>query len=540
MRVPDYQRTGRKRQWTRRITTLLALAALSAHALPRSPQPVLKLKLTALGFPGVPQALQEAGASMLTVHFVDGTHLLVTYSLRGLVERIPGDPIDDDDRAVAALLVEIPSGNVLARTRWHLHDHGQYLWSLGNGRFLVRMRSTLIAVAPLANLATPDPFRQMPFVETHGNIDAVLISPEGDLVTVETSPPRKPVEPRTGLNIHDPYVTPQPPPETFHFIRVSGSGAPEAPVRADPSGAVRARGVGLLPVNGRGYLFAKSGKRNRWEMQFDSFDGATQKLTYVDSSCAPRMQFVSPSQYLVFSCRGSNEKIMISAFNFLAHETWEELLSGSSPFANFAYSPAAGRFAISRTVSTLTTTTDGAAMPTLGTVGGGGDPTTTQDVRVYQMESGDLLLKLPCTPVMRTGQNFDLASDGLSLLAVRDGVIEIYTLPSLSPRDKKELAEVQMHEPPLPRSSEVKLRALLDQAGETTVEAEAGLGGTERPEPATPPAPAALAAATATTPAAPPPANAPANAGDVQDAHRKAPSLLNPGEPAENAKKPQP
>jgi hypothetical protein len=482
---------------------------------------------------------------MLTVHFVDGTHLLVTYSLRGLVERIPGDPIDDDDRAVAALLVEIPSGNVLARTRWHLHDHGQYLWSLGNGRFLVRMRSTLMAVAPLANLATPDPFRPMPFVETRDIIDAILISPEGDLVTVETSPPRKPAEPRTVLNMHDPYVNPPAPPETFHFIRVSGSGTPDAPVKAEPSGAVHAKGVGLLPVNSRGYLFAKGGKRNRWEMQFDSFDGATQKLTYVDSSCAPRMQFVSPSQFVVFSCRGSDDKIMISAFNFLAHETWEELLSGSNPFANFAYSPAAGRFAISRTVSMVSLGTDGAAMPTLGSVGGGGDPTVTQDVRVYQMESGDLLLKLPCTPVMRTGQNFDLASDGLSLLAVRDGVIEIYALPSLSARDKKELAEVRMREPPLPHSSEVKLRALVDQAGDTAVEAETGLGGAERPQPVAAPAPQAADTAAAprpppmaATPAAPQAANAPVN-GDVQETHRKAPSLLAPGEATENAKKPQ-
>ena len=525
----------------RGAAAVVALTALGAHALPRSPQPALKLKLTALGFPGVPQALQDAGASMLTAHFVDGKHLLVTYSLRGLVERIPGDPVDDDDRAVAALLVEIPSGNVLARTRWHLHDHGQYLWSLGNGRFLVRMRSTLVAVAPLANLATADPFRQMPFVETHGVIDAILVSPEGDLVTVETSPPRKPVEPRTALNMNDPYVTPETPPETFHFLRVSGAGGPESPLKVEVSGSVRARGVGLIPVNSRGYLYAKGGKRNRWEMQFDSFDGATQKLTYVDSSCAPRMQFVSPSQFVVFSCRGSNEKIMISAFNFLAHETWEELLSGSTPFANFAYSPAAGRFAISRTVSTVTLAADGAAMPTLGPVGGGIDPTTTQDVRVYQAESGDLLLKLPCTPVMRTGQNFDLASDGLSLLAVRDGTIEVYALPPLSERDKKELAEVQMREPPLPHSSQVKLRQLVDQAGDAAVEAESGLGGADHPEAAVAPGPAVVAAAPAApvSPAKTTPADAPANVGDVQEAHRKAPSLLSPGEPAENAKKPK-
>src|SRR5665213_1459654 len=137
------------------VFALAALAALTAHAAPRL-QPAVRLQLADLGVPGVPQFLQGQGASLLTVHFVDPTHLLLTYNLRDLVERIPGDPPGDTDRGVGALLLELPSGKVLARTRWHLHDYGQYLWSLGNGRFLLRMHSTLTSIAPLADLAAGD------------------------------------------------------------------------------------------------------------------------------------------------------------------------------------------------------------------------------------------------------------------------------------------------------------------------------------------------------------------------------------------------
>jgi len=522
---------------------------MCGYALPRGPQPAVTIQLADIGFQGVPQALVEAGASMLTVHFVDNTHLLVTYGLRGLVERIPDDPPDDNDCAVGAVLVDLPTGKVLARARWHLHDHGQYLWSLGNGRFLLRIRSTLTAIAPLANVDSKDPFEQMPFVHVPGVIDAVLVSPEGDLVTVEASSPRKPRPEHPVLMVHDdePKETPH---EVFYFVRAMGTGAAGSPVRAVAAGSVRTASVGLLPVNGRGYLFAESEKRIRWNMQFDSFDGDTRKLTYVDSSCPPRMQFVSPSQFVVFSCRGSDEKIMISAFNFAARETWEELLGGSTPFAHFAFAPQSGRFALSRTVSMASmpmSSLGPGALTTIGSVGGFSDPSSTQEVRIYQVESGDLLLKLSCVPVSPGGQNFDLSADGMSVLVVRNGAIEVYKLPAPSEQDKKDLEAMRALEPPMPHTENVKLTRMLAGA---PIE-EPPVSTAESTQPAAPKpvaAPAAkvdeAAATSAPLPAAAPAASAPANpagdamatAGDVET-HRKPPSLLNPGETIDSGKK---
>ncbi|HZL27920.1 MAG TPA: hypothetical protein VFC39_15455 [Acidobacteriaceae bacterium] len=315
-----------------RTLRLALVLPLVAHAAPR-PQPSVRLQLASLGVPGIPQFLQGQGASLLTVHFVDPTHILVTYNLRDLVERIPNDPPGDTDRSTAALLLELPSGKVLARTRWHLHDYSQYLWSLGNGRFLLRMHSTLTSIAPLANLATGDAFRQTPFVQVPGTIDAIIVAPEGDLATLEASPPRKPKPPPgpvTFLNAGDPDARP---PENVFFVRVSGTGSPESPVRATSAGSVKAERVAPLPLNGRGYLSVTSQKHMRWTMQFNSFDGPIRKLSYVDSSCAPWMQFVSPSQFLVFSCRGSDDRILLSAFDFSPQEMWEEPMGSSSPTA---------------------------------------------------------------------------------------------------------------------------------------------------------------------------------------------------------------
>jgi hypothetical protein len=530
---------------------LLVLTAVYGHALPHAAQPAVKIQLADIGFQGMPQALLEAGASMLTVHFADSTHLLVTYGLRGLVERIPDDPPDHNDRAVGAVLVELPSGKVLARARWHLHDHGQYLWSLGGGRFLLRTSSTLTSIAPLANLASTEPFQQTPFIHVPGVIDAVLVSPEGDLVTVEASTPRKPHAEHPVLMVHNDEPK-EPTHEMFYFVRAMGAGTAESPVRAVAAGALRTPRAGLLPVNGRGYLLAHSEKRSRWTMQFDSFDGETRDLSYVDSSCPPRMQFVSPSQFVVFSCRGSDDKIMISAFNFASRETWEEPLGGATPFAHFAFAQQAGRFALSRMVTTLAVPSlgPGSSLAPLGSVGDLSDPASTQEVRIYQVESGDLLLKLACVPVSRSGQNFDLSADGLSALVVRDGAIEIYRLPPPSARDKKDLAEIRALEPPLPHTELVKLTRMLEGARID----EPAVSTAESTQPAAPkaaaadanvaaaradaaPPVAAPAAAVAAVPASPA-GDAAATAGDVET-HRKPPSLLNPGETIQNAKAPK-
>ena len=62
---------------------------------------------------------------MVTVHFVDKDHLLITSGLRRLMKREAGDPPGDDDHTIGAFLVELPSGKVVARTEWRTHDRGQ-------------------------------------------------------------------------------------------------------------------------------------------------------------------------------------------------------------------------------------------------------------------------------------------------------------------------------------------------------------------------------------------------------------------------------
>src|SRR5271154_6520023 len=163
-----------------------ALACLLFFAIPlfaRGPEPPLRLPLENFGFQPLSTQLLLNGSSMLTVHYVDDKHLLLTFVVHRLIPRLPDEPEDDQDRVVDAVLLELPTGRVLARTSWHLHDHAQYLWSLGHGHFLLRIRDTLTSFAPLANLSTGQPFAQQPFLTSNERrLAAVILSPDCDLL----------------------------------------------------------------------------------------------------------------------------------------------------------------------------------------------------------------------------------------------------------------------------------------------------------------------------------------------------------------------
>jgi hypothetical protein len=200
------------------------------------------------------------------------------------------------------------------------------------------------------------------------------------------------------------------------------------------------------------------------------------------------------------------------------HETWEEPFSAFVETPAFAFATAAGRFAITR----MATETVGGSATTPGT------PETNQEVRVYQTESGDLLLRVPLHPVFRVPENFDLSADGRTLAVIADDEIDVYTLPAPSKRDLEDLDFVAKFAPP-PTEYPVRLAKLIGTPA--TSGPAAGAEATTAVEAATAPAASQTGLATPvstttqarlTTAAAAEP--------DSAATGRKRPTLLNPGE----------
>ncbi len=476
---------------------VLAVGVCAAVA-EKQPQPWVQLKLGDLGIPAISASFLQAGASMLTVNLLDDTHLLVTYGERGLVPRVEGDPESHEDRMVGAAIVELPTGKVLARTDWHMHDHGRYLWSLGRGRFLVRMGDRLYTMAPLANLGGAEPLQRSTLGGPRAQPTAVLVSADGGLVTLETERELPKVQ-RTVVFGDEAKGTSPNKVTLIEFYRVSGDGSAGSPLELTEAGRVASDRPFLLPVDADGYLWAEQTEPGRWAVTFDGFGGKTVDVGKIDSSCDPRLEMVSPAEFVALTCQGADDKLKLASYGLDGKETWEEGVSETGP-PTLAYAPAAGRFAYSR----MWEGANGPASdPTL-------PPTTThQELRVYQNASGDLLLKVACDPIFKTGENFDLSADGMEVAVVRGAAIAVYKLPPPTKRDREDMAEVAKFAPPT------------------------SLGRVELKRLAARPAAAASVVASAPVAGGASEVGVPVGSGGDAEPKRKPPTLLLPGEKAE-------
>ena len=412
-------------------------AEKAAQPINPTPLPWVTMSLKSLGVPSIPASFIQVGSSMLTLDVVDDTHLLLTFSSRGLVPRVPGDPPDDEDRMVAAELVELPTAKIVARTEWHMHDHGRYLWKMGKGRFLVRTRHELFVITPRARLNTDDPLRPMRFPTREGHPVFAVVSPDKGMVMVETVAPKKKGQidaGSSGVIVTDPRQV-----VMIDFYRVSGGDAPGVPMTVTGAGVVKAPAPLMLPMDSDGYLWPSEAKHGAWPVSFNEFGGREVKIVNVDSSCPPRLQMVSRFEFLAFTCKGSDARVRVKSYGMDGHETWEDTLSGTFGVPELAFAPDAGRFALSRIISPSGELNFGSVIP----------DGATQEVRVYQTESGDLLLKVPTNPVTRYAENFDLTEDGLVAAVVNEGAIEVFKLPPPSAQDVKDLEEAKSFSPPV-------------------------------------------------------------------------------------------
>lgn len=430
-------------------SVVFLLAAVPAFA-GRGPEVDARIPLDKVGFEPQTTQFLLAGKSMMTLDYVDNDHLLFTFGVHRLMKRIDNDPPSDEDRVVEAVLLEASSGRVLARTDWRLHDGGRYLWNLGHGRFLLRVRNALTSFAPLANLASGQPFRQYPFLSMPNRIGVVLLSPESDMAVVETAD-RAPSATNAPASVMGPALKPTPVAEdgsgnatavTLYFYRLylPENSKPGDPVRAVSAGFARSTAFGGVPVTGAGHLAIVDQGHQHWAFDFHPYAGKVMQLSPFDSTCRPIPYFVSSSEFVSFGCHGGNIPQVLGGFNMGGDEMWEQNLFGDFVAVSFSFAPQGGRFAMGRVLGDPALEFSGSVLTS---------NYTSDSVTVYQTESGKQIFHTDCSPIARAGQNFALSPDGRELAAIRNGAIEVFALPAMSTKDQTELKEARAMIPPV-------------------------------------------------------------------------------------------
>jgi hypothetical protein len=433
----------------------VALVFVTNCGWAKGPEPLQKIPLAPLGFQTPLNQFMLAGSSMLTVDFVDPKHLLFTFSTKRLLKRLAECPPADQDRVVEAVFLELPSGKILARTSWRTHDHGQYLWNLGRGRFMLRIRDALSTFAPMVNLSKGDAFVQLPLLRTDRRIGGILLSPDADLMILETVDPRRSDESLgDGLKADDKPVQ-------INFFRLISLNDGEIELRS--GGALRSRVPGRIPANAAGYIAILDQGRQRWGFDFRSYGGKVKELGGLDSTCMPSPMLVSRSEFVAFGCHLSHTPQILGAFNLRGEEMWEQNLTESYVSPTFSYAPGSGRFALSRVLTRSSLVDSDSVTPELF---------EAQIIVVYQTDSGRQLLRIDAAPIARAGQNYALSPDGMSLAVVRNEAIEIHNLPTLT---KEEQKAVQLAEASAPQVDGDP--SLLLSSGEGSGPAPSSTGG---------------------------------------------------------------
>ncbi len=401
--------------------------------------PVVTVPLEPLGFTGFPIQYLMSGWTMYTVHFVDATHVLFTFNAKTLMARLPDATAEDQDRTVAAVLMELPTGKVLAKTIWRTRDRERYLWSLGHGRFLLRVRTKLTLIDPMKGLEEGNAFKERLFLDLKRPIGFISVSAGGDLLTVETVPRAKRKEGDVTLGGEDDLseeaaAIERKVPVQIHFYRL-GAGKEMDPAYA---GVVYSPALVNVPATAEGFLDVKKEAGPTWDFDFRSHAGKVQELSAFDTSCAPRPYFVSRSEFVAFGCLGAGGKSSLSGFNLRGEEPWIATYGDNALAPQIVTAPAGGRFALGRVVlSGQFVDPDNLTA----------DMVTGEEVNVLQTHDGRSVMKLMVSPAQRTGQNFDLSEDGLEMVTVRAGNLEVYKLGDLTAKDKNEIARATEAEP---------------------------------------------------------------------------------------------
>jgi hypothetical protein len=533
----------------------MLLPALARAGGPRPGDPVLSFPLDTLGM-DIPQPrLLTGGAVFFTVNFVDSTHLLLTFNDHGLIPRATDKEPGDDDHLIRALLLELPSGKVLASTQWHARDREQYLWPIGHGEFLLRIRRTLTLIEPLAGLAAGDPFHQQPFLDFQRRIGYLSVSPVGDLLVVETVPRRKTsveedmarlraanaappdiqadAAPTPGLQRRTTLTVAAPPPDPafdphtevriFRMLRTPATASAPPRLVVQNAGMLITQNPIRVPATSEGFLDISRESARTWLFDFQSHSGVKKlELAPFDTTCAPTPFFISRSEFVALGCHGSDQKAVFSGFNFRGEEPWIMMLQGNNIAPLIVSSPDSGRLAFSH-ISLAASFYDLENLVP--------EEMSAQEIQVIQNHDGRILLHVLASPIQRAGQNFDLSPDGLAFTVIRNGNLEIYRLPPLTKKDEEQLKLAAADVPP-PSNDRIRLTVHPVTASQT-------------PAPLASDAPAQAAAATSAP--GPAPASAPArpsapesNAAVSQpdsapatapDEPRKPPSLYTPDYP---------
>ena len=415
------------------------------------PTPSFQIPVAPLGF--APPALfyLTERFSQVSMHFLSENKLLFTFRVPGLIARTA--PASGENRAVSrhirAVVLDLPSGDISSEALWEVHDYSPYLWSVNDGKFLLRDRNLIQMGDASLHL---EPFLRFP-----GDVTFLELDPDSRFLianTTELSAAAKkedlPATAAASVSTSDhPKTQDASDPDSGKASdRDSSAGASRTEqsllriLRMDTRTVMlfsRVNGVAHLPIDGEGYYEALRGNGLNWAVSYKNFQGSSQPIGSVLSTCYPALEVLAPKIVLASACAASGGRrlsllrrgeekgshaLQGDAGDKLAHGLWDVQLTDTQVWPMIDRAPHGPRFAL----STLKVT-----HPI-----GPSSPLDREDIRsqwidVFDSATGKVALSVDASPVFDAGGNFALSPSGERFAVLHDGSIQIFNLPPAPP-----------------------------------------------------------------------------------------------------------
>jgi hypothetical protein len=314
-----------------------------------------------------------------------------------LLSRLRDSDPDDDDQLIHAVILEVSTGKVLAQSEWRMHDRDRYLWPLGPGRFLVRIRSQLYVVNEALSL--------QPYLEFPGKIKTIQVGLGGEFLLTASQ------EARVNLHIASlaGSLSQSQDQDQADETNIDSPGQDLVLriIKTDIKKQVATahmRSAPYIPMMRNGYIFA----------------GQKSQIGDIESTCAPTIHPLNDKNFMAVVCPDSDKDHVGLGLDLEGKQLWERHWSRRHIWPSFVASDDGSRFAYETMVMDHEIGIIAAA---------DAENVVGQVVEVYDSASGRLRFISPTNPILDAGQNFALTADGKRIAILHNGAIEVFDLP---------------------------------------------------------------------------------------------------------------
>jgi hypothetical protein len=416
------------------VTASLLLCSLGAHAqhvLPhalfaskkkqgspeRPPvratlQPSLTIPAEPLGFTPPAEFYLGARNSLVSLDFLDEDRLLFTFRVPGLIHRAGRTDQSENERKIRAVVLHLPGGSVESEAVWTLHDRERYLYTIGNGQFLLRDGDTLqLGDASL---------QLKPYLRFPGPILWVEMDPSRQfLVTGSTEPPTQASRPG---DVPSPNTaraslvadTPNRAEKRDMVVRILRRDDGKVMLVSHVNSAVH------LPINSEGYLETLRGNGAAWKLNLNYFTGGSRIIGSVESACVPLLNFISPGEFLATTCNSSGDPKLV-AMGLNGKRLWENPSPGPSVWPILVTNDNGARIARESLVANHTVN----AIAPLEA-----EDIKGQDVQILDATTGKQVLRAAASPFFDAGGNVAISPSARRVAIMMDGNLQVFDLPA--------------------------------------------------------------------------------------------------------------